>query len=136
MFYQLGIFVTLLIFLTSSNTPCEVEIKGIDVQLPHEERMEKIKLLLSSSPSGAKVYINKNYEGITPLEKEMLPGRYEVKMTKWGYGAVIKDIYVEPGQALDKLFKLPSRWNAAVAGGAFVAITGIILAVIFILVES
>ncbi|MEM5777527.1 MAG: serine/threonine-protein kinase [Candidatus Aenigmatarchaeota archaeon] len=40
---------------------------------------------ISSNPSGAKVYINNSYKGITPINVTLKEGKYNVKLTKEGY---------------------------------------------------
>ena len=93
-----------------------IEIKGIEIQLPHEERMEKGRLALSSIPSPAEVYINDIYEGMTPLGKDVLPGSYEVKMIRKNHGIVVHDIYVDPGKIIKRVFSLPSRRSSFFTG--------------------
>ena len=104
------------LFFTLSTVMGSIEIKGIDIQLPHEERIGKGKLVLSSIPSRAKVYINGTYEGMTPLERDVLPGSYEIKMIKRYYGTVIHDVYVDPGKTVNRAYSLPSRRSAFIEG--------------------
>ncbi len=42
-------------------------------------------LSVTSSPTGAKVYINDNYKGITPLNLNLNSGGYNLKLSKDGY---------------------------------------------------
>jgi hypothetical protein len=42
-------------------------------------------LLLNSTPAGASVYINDNYEGVTPFEKKVDNGEYKVIIKKEGF---------------------------------------------------
>lgn len=51
-------------------------------------------LLLNSTPVGASVYINDNYEGVTPLEKNVNNGEYQVVIKKEGYKDFKQDVSV------------------------------------------
>jgi len=42
-------------------------------------------LSITSTPSGAKVYINGNYKGLTPITIKLNAGNYSIKATKDGY---------------------------------------------------
>jgi protein phosphatase len=42
-------------------------------------------LQITSNPSGAKVYINDEYKGTTPLDFTLPPGSYNITLTKEGY---------------------------------------------------
>jgi len=42
-------------------------------------------LSVTSNPKNAKVYVNGEYEGITPIDITLTPGKYSVKITKEGY---------------------------------------------------
>ncbi len=55
-------------------------------------------LSVRSSPSGAKVYLNGAYRGRTPLDLELRPGSYDLKLTYPGYAPWSKRVYVRPGQ--------------------------------------
>jgi len=87
--------IALILFLfASSNSMGQIEIKGINILLPHEEKLEKGTLKINTLPADAKVYINGNYEGKTPFEKSVLPGSYEVKVKKTNYGTVSRIVHV------------------------------------------
>ena len=55
-------------------------------------------LSISSTPSGAKVYINNNFKGLTPLNIKLNTGNYTVKITKDGYKDYSITIKVETGK--------------------------------------
>lgn len=59
------------------------------------------KLSISSNPSGAKVYIDNEYKGITPLEIELMPKSYELKLTKDGYKDYSKSINIEANKTVE-----------------------------------
>jgi len=42
-------------------------------------------LSITSNPTGAKVYVNGYYKGVTPINISLNPGKYSVKLTKDGY---------------------------------------------------
>ena len=54
---------------------------------------------VSSSPSGASIYLNGIYKGITPITLTDVPiGTYSIKLTKPGYGEVTKTVSVSAGR--------------------------------------
>ncbi|HVE40432.1 MAG TPA: bifunctional serine/threonine-protein kinase/formylglycine-generating enzyme family protein [Planctomycetota bacterium] len=42
----------------------------------------KVTVHLTSAPSGASVYVNDEERGMTPLDLDVLPGKYELRLTK------------------------------------------------------
>ncbi|AXI24711.1 serine/threonine protein kinase [Methanofervidicoccus sp. A16] len=59
---------------------------------------KKATLYIRSDPSGAKVYINGEYKGKTPLELKLDPGFYTVKISKDGYEDYIAYIILRSGK--------------------------------------
>ncbi|HOO31916.1 MAG TPA: PEGA domain-containing protein [Thermotogota bacterium] len=57
------------------------EFKQINAQL--EQILAEVRIL--SNPSSAKVYINNNYVDMTGKTYNLVPGYYEIKITKTGY---------------------------------------------------
>ena len=55
-------------------------------------------LTIKSDPSGAKVYINGNYKGKTPLTLELEPRTYDVKLTKQDYEEYTTTVTLSPGE--------------------------------------
>jgi len=56
-------------------------------------------LSVKSDPSGAEVYIDRNYVGTTPLENyKISPGEYEVKIKKEGYEEYSRTVSITPGE--------------------------------------
>ena len=69
-----------------------------------KETTEMIKtgtLIINSNPSGADVYINGNYKGITPMSLALDSGTYEVKILKDGYKEYTKIITLTPGKTIN-----------------------------------
>jgi len=57
------------------------------------------KLTVDSTPSGAGVYLNGIYTGVTPLElSNLTPGTYEVKITLNGYENYTTSVTLAPGE--------------------------------------
>jgi tetratricopeptide (TPR) repeat protein len=57
------------------------------------------KLVLNSTPSSAKVYLNNTYKGITPLTIDQLtPGDYQLKLSKEGYQYWSKQVTIAASQ--------------------------------------
>ncbi len=59
------------------------------------------KLSISSNPTKAKVYIDNEYKGITPLELELRPKNYDLKLTMDGYKDYLKTINIEANKTLE-----------------------------------
>jgi len=64
------------------------------------------KLILNSNPSGAKVYINDEYKGDTPLELELQPKTYSLKLKKEGYKDYSKSINIERNKTIELSIEL------------------------------
>ena len=58
-------------------------------------------LKVSSTPSGAKVYIDGEYRGKTPLELKLEPGVYTVKVSKKGYEDYETRVEIKTGKTVD-----------------------------------
>jgi hypothetical protein len=56
-------------------------------------------LYITSIPSGAKVYINGSYKGVTPVAKSLAPGNYTIEITKDGYTSYKTSVSVLPNKA-------------------------------------
>ncbi|WP_456365881.1 glucodextranase DOMON-like domain-containing protein [Thermococcus sp.] len=56
-------------------------------------------ITITSNPSGANVYLNGSYKGITPLAFNLAPGTYEVKLTKQDYKNYTTTITLNPGES-------------------------------------
>jgi len=83
------------------------EIMKLEVTLSEKPGTLKI----SSEPSGAKVYINGDYKGETPLTLELEPGTYTVKLTKEDYENYTLTIEVKAGETKEITAQL--RKNSA-----------------------
>ncbi len=59
------------------------------------------KLSISSNPTKAKVYIDNEYKGTTPLELELQPKNYNLKLTMDGYKDYSKSINIESHKTLE-----------------------------------
>jgi len=60
---------------------------------------EKRVIYIHSTPSGAKVYVDGEYKGLTPLTIVLEPGKYyDIEVKKEGYEKAEKKIYVEEGK--------------------------------------
>ena len=74
-----------------------------DIKLPHEKKIGKGRLTVSSNPVGAKVFLNGEFVGYTPINApDLIPGTYEIKVTKRNHGTVIKKAFVEEGKSIEK----------------------------------
>jgi hypothetical protein len=59
------------------------------------------KIRVSSSPSGAQVFVNAEYKGDTPLTVSVPPGTATVLINKEGYTRVSRKVTVKPGQSVN-----------------------------------
>ncbi|HIE26698.1 TPA: PEGA domain-containing protein [Candidatus Poribacteria bacterium] len=95
-----------------------------DIKLPHEKTIGRGVLNISSKPVGAKVFLNGEFVGHTPTKApDLIPGTYEVKVTKINHGTGIKKVFVKEDQNIDVSLKLPNRTNPI---GTAIALLGII----------
>jgi len=84
---------------------------GTDFVLPHETTISTGRLSIDSKPRGAKIYLNgKLLEYRTPATvKDLIPGRYEIKVVKRNYGTTRKYVYVSENEATSEMLKMPKR---------------------------
>ncbi|MEM3872550.1 MAG: serine/threonine-protein kinase [Nitrososphaeria archaeon] len=73
---------------------CKLEV----IQKPTETANKIGYLKISSNPTGAKIYINNSYKGITPLNLTLNEGTYVVKLLKEDYVSFSKEVVVESGK--------------------------------------
>jgi len=57
-----------------------------------------------SMPSKAFIYINNQKVGLTPLKKELLIGKYELKAVKWGYSSILTEVEIKSNEVAYKKF--------------------------------
>jgi len=60
--------------------------------------VERGRLSVRSDPEGARVYLNGNYQGKTPLVLDLRPGVYDLRLTLPGYGEYRERVRVNPGE--------------------------------------
>ena len=79
-------------------------IKDSPANITYNAIKESLKgtLSVASNPKGAKVYVNGNYKGNTPIDITLTSGNYNVKITKEGY----KDYYSSIAVSQRKTTKL------------------------------
>jgi hypothetical protein len=71
------------------------------------------ELRIVSAPSGAKVYIDNQFKGETPLTlQDMRPGSYRVRVQIQGYEPMPRDVILGRGQKLTEEFGLVSTCGA------------------------
>jgi len=81
-----------------------------DIKLPHEKKIGRGILIISSKPAGAKVFLNGKFGGNTPISMpDLIPGTYEVKVTKINHGAVTKKVFMEEYKNIEVSLTLKSR---------------------------
>lgn len=105
--------------------------KETSIERPHETTLGTGNLTLRSTPSKAKIYLNGTlHEDLTPTTlSELVPGRYEVRLTHGGHGTLVRSVHVKENETSLVNTELPSR-NTMI--GAFVgtlAVVGIGVAI-------
>lgn len=77
--------------------------KGMTTEM--EMRMSKntFDIQISSSPTGANVYIDGRYEGSTPFKETFSAGSYKVKFEKDGYNTITETLTLKKGSYTTKL---------------------------------
>jgi hypothetical protein len=73
-----------------------------------------VAISVSSEPKGAKIFINKEFLGLTPINVEYLKGKSIITLEKEGYGAYSREIMIFEGMSLNvdlkkKLSSSPSK---------------------------
>ncbi len=66
-----------------------------------EEEAKEGTLIIKSKPSSAKLYINGNHQGKTPLKLSLSPGRYEIMVEEKGYITEKKSVRLRKGKTLN-----------------------------------
>jgi len=62
-----------------------ISVKLETAQQPPSNVQQTGMISIKTTPSGAKVYINGSYIGITPISKALKQGKYEINLVKEGY---------------------------------------------------
>jgi hypothetical protein len=81
--------------------------------------------VVTTEPAGAEVTIDGELAGVTPLERQVIPGKHVLRVSKEGYIAVEREVtFVEGGQETlpFTLEKVPSRLPARPWGWASLAL--------------
>lgn len=76
-----------------------VETRPVETK-PPVEAGKPGKIKVTSSPSGADVFINQEYKGKTPLTASVAPGRATVLISKEGAAKVSRTVTVKPGKTV------------------------------------
>ncbi|ASJ03528.1 hypothetical protein A3L09_09810 [Thermococcus profundus] len=58
-----------------------------------------VTLSITATPEMAVVYVNNEYQGVTPLKLSLFPGTYEVKIAKDEYEALTQTVALNPGES-------------------------------------
>ena len=112
------------------NTNAEVHDTNVKLETIWTYTSPEGTLKISSTPTSADVYINGTYKGKTPLQLELPPGTYEIKLTKDGYEEYTTRVTLEAGETSELNVKLepnlenleiktPSIVETAFSWGAF-----------------
>lgn len=61
------------------------EVKRIDVDLQKEEVPQFVKVSIDTNPTGAEVYIDDSFIGISPIDAQVPYGQHKISLIKEGY---------------------------------------------------
>lgn len=65
--------------------------------------IDPISVYISSIPSGADIYINREYKGRTPITINLPEGSYSIKMNLTGYKSVVSDFSITSDMARQEI---------------------------------
>jgi len=97
--------------LASSDTSKAIPVVLTKKEEPKSTTPKTGTLSISSTPTGAKVYVNNQYKGITPLTLTLNEGNYSVKLSKENYEDSTQSVTVkanQTGQVSITLKEIPS----------------------------
>ncbi len=83
----------------SDATPQDSHAYPNQAELTVKTQYGPATLEINSDPSGANVYIDGNYNGITPLNTNLTPGTYKIKLTKQDYKNYTTTVTINPGES-------------------------------------
>lgn len=100
------------------------ELKEIKINL--EPRVGKLSL--KTNPEGAKIYFNNNLEGLSPIDKDFIIGKYEIKASKSGFVDKSSTVVVRENQITDinlelKNYRKALLPNQILKGASFLLIS-------------
>jgi len=100
--------------------------------LPHEPKIGTGQLSIDSKPRDAKIYLNGALiESKTPTTiKNLIPGRYEIKVSRSNYGIAKKRVYISENETTSVSLQMPSRSRQIGLFTAIVLIGGITVGVL------
>ncbi|WOF17121.1 PEGA domain-containing protein [Methanoplanus sp. FWC-SCC4] len=67
------------------------------------------QLTVYSNPSGASVYVDRNFKGSTPLTASLKPGSHALQIAKSGYREINENIFISTGQTLTREYTLQTE---------------------------
>ncbi len=83
----------------SDATPQDSHAYPNQAELTVKTQYGPATLEINSDPSGAKVYVDGDYKGVTPLGMNLTPGTYEVKLIKKDYKNYTTTVTINPGES-------------------------------------
>ena len=101
--HKVGIYETDYVVWEDTVTVVAGEITPVTVTLVKEQNPDTGDLQVSSSPSGAAVYVNGDFRGVTPTDDSLdvvnlAPATYTITLKKTGYNEYSKIITIQAGR--------------------------------------
>jgi hypothetical protein len=92
--------------LSSSDTAKAIPVVLLKKEETKPQTVNTGKLSVSSDPTGAKVYVNNEYKGITPITISLNEGKYTIRLSKENYDDSVRNITIEANKKLEISFNL------------------------------
>lgn len=64
---------------------------------------------IKSFPSGASIFVNENFVGMTPTKLRLPEGKYHIRLFSYGYGEWVQDIQIYRGSEINLNIELKRR---------------------------
>ena len=68
---------------------------------PKPARRQSGLLAVTSNPPLAEITLNSSFNGLTPREKRIAPGEYEIQVSKDGFTPVTQTVVIPPGETVE-----------------------------------
>jgi hypothetical protein len=89
---------------------------NVEAILTQKPKIQEGKLDVESEPSGAGVYLNGTFVGVTPLSVNVSLGTYSVTVTKEGYQKYVKTVKISSGWSVKLNVKLKPLSSTTTSG--------------------
>lgn len=87
---------------------------------------------IESIPSSASIFIDNKKQGTTPIKKELLSQKYYLRLVKWGYDPVVREIEINVGEVNHFKVDLTKErnWKTFLRSSLVLIVTGLLLSAV------